>query len=540
MKAIILICLVTVISVLDSSLISWIHISHENITKNLFIYLKETNLSRSNMNKAISHITFGIMSDTPDYSAQGFSILDQSISSYERFFSSFIKSGLIAKEDYKFRQTYGHFMTSLNELSIYAHSTDKTVSQKAYITKLNILFHDTDKHSRELEALISSHIVKISKNHEIQFIMVIWISALLLLTVCIILFFINKSRAAYSEALQINRNLLAGIIDNSSSLIYLFDTNGRCMLCNNATSSLLGHTTESIKGLKRSDFLSPDTALIHDKNDENVILSGVPFTYEESDSNPENPKSFLTVKFPIFDDKNKVYAVGGISTDITDRINSENELKKSLEEKEVLIRELYHRTKNNMQVIHSMLRLQSSQSNNTEVKNVLHEAGNKIMSMSLVHQKLYQEKNLSFITLNEYLTELIDLLIQSYSTLSKNIHVLTDLSEIQISIDAAIPLGLVVTELISNSMKYAFPDRDTGTITVSTSEAPDGIIELIYADDGIGVSDDFNFRNQNSLGLKIIYAITENQLQGKADFESTSGVKCVIRFNNSIHTSHRV
>ena len=312
------------------------------------------------------------------------------------------------------------------------------------------------------------------------------------------------------------------------------------MLANNSASSAFGFTSSEIVGKTRYELMPAELASIHEKNDKAVIDSGMQFSFEENALENDEVRTYLTVKFPLIDDKNRVYAVGGISTDITLRKQSEDEIKHSLEEKEVLLRELYHRSKNNMQVIHSMLRLQSSQSDNEEVKNVLLEAGNKIMSMALVHQKLYQAKNLSFISMSEYLTELSGLISKSYIIQNKKISFYSKIDEIRISIDAAIPLRLVISELLSNSLKYAFPDENEGSIQISAILDEESVVKLVYTDDGIGVPEGFDFRNQNTLGLKIIFSIVENQLQGKINFINKGGIRCEIVFNNTLYLKTRI
>jgi len=387
---------------------------------------------------------------------------------------------------------------------------------------------------------LSKSVRNISAKHDYEFITVLWISSFLLLIVCIVIFVINKAREESDESLRINRNMLASIIENSSSLIYLFDNKGKCLLANHAASSVFGLSPDEIIGKTRYQIMPRESAIEHDENDLSVIESRSQYVFEEKSSDGENLRTYLTVKFPLTDEHDRVYAVGGISTDITERINSEFKIKKSLEEKEILLRELYHRTKNNMQVIHSMLRLQSAQSKNDEVKNVLLEAGNKIMSMALVHQKLYQAKNLSFIYLNEYLTELTGLISKSYSIRDENFNFNIQIDEIRISIDAAIPLGLVVSELLSNSFKYAFPDKRQALISINAKLSDESIISMIFSDNGVGVPEGFDFRNQDSLGLKIVFAVVESQLQGNIDIYNDNGVKCQIAFNNSFYSKTRV
>jgi two-component sensor histidine kinase len=202
-------------------------------------------------------------------------------------------------------------------------------------------------------------------------------------------------------------------------------------------------------------------------------------------------------------------------------------LKESIE---TMLRELYHRTKNNMQVICSMLDLQSKSANDPYIKSAFMEMQNRIYSMALVHQKLYQSQNLSEINLKDYIKELSELLVRNYQ-LSDKISLNLDLENIPAVIDSAIPCGLILNELISNSLKYAFPDGGSGLINIELKEK-EGYIELKVSDNGKVLPNDFDFRNRETLGMKTIFLLAENQLQGTIEFSSQNGVSCRVRFRS--------
>ncbi len=183
----------------------------------------------------------------------------------------------------------------------------------------------------------------------------------------------------------------------------------------------------------------------------------------------------------------------GVTRDITERIKSEEKIKKSLVEKSLLLQELYHRTKNNMQVIASMMKLQARQSNDTYLKQAFLDMINRIKSMALVHEKLYQSQNLSEINLKEYIQDLIKQISRSFLTGENTINVVLDLQDIFIKIDSAIPLGLILSELISNVYKHAFPDEGNGSIIIKTFNE-EGIIHLTLEDNGIGIAKDMDLK----------------------------------------------
>ncbi len=188
-----------------------------------------------------------------------------------------------------------------------------------------------------------------------------------------------------------------------------------------------------------------------------------------------------------------------------------------------------------MQVIRSMLVLQAAYSNNSQVQEIIKITENRIEAMALVHQKLYQSKDLSKINLQDYILDLIDLLMQSYGVSSEEISLKTDLEGVHVLIDTAIPCGLALNELITNTLKYAFPEKRKGEISVRLYREEGGTIQLQFSDNGIGVPELFDFRTQETLGLKTIMNIVEHQLQGKVHFENKQGVTCHIQFNDSLY-----
>jgi PAS domain S-box-containing protein len=238
----------------------------------------------------------------------------------------------------------------------------------------------------------------------------------------------------------------------------------------------------------------------------------------------------------ILDRSGKPQTLSGIVQDITERKQAEEQIHQALREKETLLRELYHRTKNNMNVISSMLSLQAEYSQNETVKTVFQETENKISAMALVHQMLYQSQDLSRIDLQEYVSDLAELLISNHRPMSSHIALLLDTEPVTVMLDSAIPCGLVINELFSNMFKHAFPHGRKGEIRVKLSRSADGIICLSLADNGVGVPAGFDFRAQPTLGLQTIFLIVEGQLQGSVKFGYDHGVSCQIQFSDTFYT----
>jgi PAS domain S-box-containing protein len=221
-----------------------------------------------------------------------------------------------------------------------------------------------------------------------------------------------------------------------------------------------------------------------------------------------------------------------IAQDIAERKRAEEGLRRSLGEKEALLRELYHRTKNNMQMICSLLNLESSHFDDPRITEEFHLIGDRIISMSLVHEMLYVSRDLSSIDLSEYIGDLCGLLAQSYGLTSGRVSIERYLEPVRVPIDRAIPFGLILNELVTNALRHAFPGDRKGWIRIRVSKAAGDLVELVVADDGVGVAPGFDFSSASGMGLMTISALAE-QLGGKAAFKRESGVECRVSFLNS-------
>ncbi|RLC46730.1 MAG: histidine kinase, partial [Candidatus Cloacimonadota bacterium] len=187
---------------------------------------------------------------------------------------------------------------------------------------------------------------------------------------------------------------------------------------------------------------------------------------------------------------------------------------------------------NNMAVVSAMLSMESRRTKNEYVKTTFREIRNKIKAMSLVHQKLYKAKDLSNINLKDYIEDLANLILQSYSALSERIKLKFELKDVRILIDSAVPLGLIINELISNIFKHAFPNNQEGLIFVRLFEDKDETINLEIKDNGVGFPKHFDPRKNGSMGLASVFSIVENQLKGEISAKSENGLKWHIRIKD--------
>jgi len=218
--------------------------------------------------------------------------------------------------------------------------------------------------------------------------------------------------------------------------------------------------------------------------------------------------------------------------EIAERTRTEKLLQASLNEKEVLLRELYHRTKNNMQVISSLLALEAGKLGNEEASRILNDMDFRVKSMALVHQKLYQSRNLSRLDLGEYVRELVTLIMDMHAAKEGRVTVEFDCQSIPVLIDSAVPVGLIVNEIVSNSLKHAFPGDRPGEIRVEVGKTDAGAIRLGIADNGIGLVPERDLRASGSLGMQIIFGVARHQLGAEVAYESKEGLRWSVEFRD--------
>jgi two-component sensor histidine kinase/HAMP domain-containing protein len=217
--------------------------------------------------------------------------------------------------------------------------------------------------------------------------------------------------------------------------------------------------------------------------------------------------------------------------EVARRKQAEEQIRTSLKEKEVLLKEIHHRVKNNMQVVSSLLNLQSRYIKDEEAQQLFRESQDRVRSMALIHEKLYQSGDLSKIDFGEYIQNLVDYLFRSYGVNSNNIVFKKSVNGMLLGIHTAIPCGLIINELVSNSLKHAFPGNRHGEIRLDLHQNDDRF-ELVVSDDGIGFPKDVDFRNTESLGLQLVNSLT-NQLDGTIEMEDGDGASFRIVFAES-------
>jgi PAS domain S-box-containing protein len=220
---------------------------------------------------------------------------------------------------------------------------------------------------------------------------------------------------------------------------------------------------------------------------------------------------------------------GQAQQEIAERKRMEEQIKASLEEKEVLLKEIHHRVKNNLQVISSLLYLQSKNLKDKQTLEMFQESHNRVRSMALIHERLYQSQDLARIDFAEYVRSLANYLFRSYGVNTGVIQLKINMDDVSLGIDTAIPCGLIINELVSNSLKHAFPDGGGGKVRIEL-RADDGQFTLMVSDDGVGLPEDLDFRNAQSLGLQLVNNLSVAQLEGTIELDRCGGTAFRIMF----------
>ena len=227
-------------------------------------------------------------------------------------------------------------------------------------------------------------------------------------------------------------------------------------------------------------------------------------------------------------EKELLIAIGNEVGVVIAKLQTDELIRAALKERETLLKEIHHRVKNNMQVVSSLLSLHAAQATEPETIEILNESQRQIRSMALIHEKLYSSGSLAEIDFGDYVKSLVDDLLRMYNVPLGTVTITTDIENVQLGVDTAIHCALIINELVSNSLKYAFPDGRTGDVTVALQRA-NGVHTLTVADDGVGFPADLDFRATDSLGMQLVTALI-NQLDGTITLDRTKGTTFIITF----------
>lgn len=203
---------------------------------------------------------------------------------------------------------------------------------------------------------------------------------------------------------------------------------------------------------------------------------------------------------------------------------AERKIEAALKEKEALLKEIHHRVKNNLQIISSLLNLQANSIEDEKIAGLFQESQNRVRLMSMIHEKLYQSHDLGHVNLGDYIQELCRYLIRSYEIETDSVNLIVDIQDIVLEIDTAVSCGLIVNELVSNSLKYAFPEGRSGVIEIKSLAIAEGYFSIIYTDNGIGLPLSLDVQNSKTLGLQLVSSLCE-QIGGDLEITRSAGTE---------------
>lgn len=333
------------------------------------------------------------------------------------------------------------------------------------------------------------------------------------------------------QRLNANQKYVRLLIDSSLDMIFACDQDKKITEFNTSAQHVFGYGLKEVLG-KHISMLCANAAEC--ENTFNIVLQQGTYMCETEHIKKDGSKFIALVSSSILkNERGEILGLMSISRDITRIKEAEEQLKKSVHEKEILLKEIHHRVKNNMQVISSILKLQSAYVEDKKTVELLNECRNRISSMAFIHASLYMKKDFANVHFADYVGNIATNLQQSYSSNDKKIELKLDIPDFYMHIDDAIPCGLIINELLSNSFKYAFSDKKTGTIGLSVKNRQENVILAIW-DDGKGISKNIDYKNTQSLGLQLVNSLVE-QLSGKMELQSkpNEGTKFVIEFNKS-------
>lgn len=315
------------------------------------------------------------------------------------------------------------------------------------------------------------------------------------------------------------------------------DPGGTIIYWNAFAEILYGWSAERVIGRRINEVTVPQTSAEQAQEILTTLSNGKgwhgEFVVQRHDGSTFPAEVFNS---PVYDSAGELVAIIGISLDITERRQTEETLRASLAEKDVLLRELYHRTKNTLQVIRGMISLQADRlPDSQDVSRLVEDTEDRINAMALVHQMLYTGKDLSQVHIGEYVERLCAQLLANHDGAEGRIEVTTEISDLSLLLDAAIPLGLILNELLTNSVRHAFPDGEPGSIVIGLEKMESGQLLLRYTDDGVGIPEGIDFKKGKSLGLELIYGIAEQQLSGTVRMNGTDGIEFSLEFSPTLY-----
>ncbi len=363
---------------------------------------------------------------------------------------------------------------------------------------------------------------------------VIWLSVTIILMLALIIAVLSVniiSRQKTERALRESQERYKTLVETAPESVLLMDLDSKILFASQHTSELHGFTSSDemvTKNILKYIHLDDRKKARQKLNEikKSGILRNLEYRFIRNDGSLFDGELNASM---VYDADDNPIAVIAIVRDITERKHTEEQIRASLKEKEVLLKEIHHRVKNNMQIICSLLSLQEKYIPDKNSFKVFQETKSRVLAMALIHEKLYQSQNLAKINFYEYTKSLTNDLRRTYLNNSTIIHFIIQGQNLYLDINKAIPCGLIINEIVTNSIKYGFPENSEGEILIKLT-SNNGEHCICIEDTGIGLPENFQFETSETFGFQMIKALVA-QLEGKIDIVSDQGAKINITFS---------
>ncbi|MCL4833732.1 MAG: PAS domain S-box protein [Caldilineaceae bacterium] len=343
----------------------------------------------------------------------------------------------------------------------------------------------------------------------------------------------RHERVAAEEALRSSEARYRAIVESTDDFICRFRPDTSLTFVNEAYCRYFGRSREDLIGrpflnlIPQEEYETIRAYLQELLRDDKAVI------YEHQVMTPGGELRWQQwTDHPIVDADGRVYELQSVGRDINERHEAEKYLQESLHEKEVMLREIHHRVKNNLQIVSSLLKLQAAHLSDEAAQAIFADSHSRINSMALIHERLYRSGDLARIDFAAYARELLTHLFRMHGAASRGIGYALEIPQTQMRVDQAIPCGLIVNELVTNSLKHAFPDSQVGQVTIILQVTDGGVYRLTVSDTGRGLPAGLDIGRTESLGLQLVYTLTA-QLEGRLELLPGPGANFCITFSRN-------
>jgi len=335
-----------------------------------------------------------------------------------------------------------------------------------------------------------------------------------------------SERQSIAEELQKRKGMLNAVLDSLPFDVFALDSNNRYFLqnsiCKKNWGDLIGKCPEDLT-------VSKETLNLWTENNRRALSGEIVADEVEYQSLRGKKYFYHNIIAPIRDEE-EIYGILGVLVDISDRKQLEESLKTSLKVKQMLLSEIHHRVKNNLEIISSLIDLSSMNTENREKQKLLSDVHSRIHSMALIHNQLYKSNRFDQVDMKIHVQEMMDYISIVYGNSEKFIDFVIEAPEMYLPLNQAIPSALALNEIITNSFKHAFRESKQGTINICINNPADDTVFMRVKDDGVGISEGIDFNNTKGMGLKLVKHLIEDQLKGEVRVNRDDGTEIWIEF----------